>query len=291
MNLLPRRSIRARLTLITTATSVVALLIACGAFLGYDLFTFRNTMTRDQSLLAEVIGDNCTAALTFHDSDVARDLVGALRAQQHVVSACIYDKDGRPFASYQRGAGHLELWPPHVGAEGTAIESNGLSVTRGIQLDGERIGSVFIRSDLDELHERMRRYGLIMLVVLLVASLAAFLLATQLQHVISRPILTLAGTARQVTVDRDYSLRAPQAGDDEIGMLIAGFNDMLAQIQARDRQLRDHQDQLEAEVGARTRDSARGQRGPHAGARPRRGRQPGQERVPRQHEPRDPHAA
>jgi signal transduction histidine kinase/DNA-binding response OmpR family regulator len=254
MTFLPQRSIRARLTLITTATSVVALLIACGAFLGYDLITYRSTMTRDLTLLADVIGDNCTAALTFHDPDAARDLVGALRAQQHVVSACIYDKEGRPFASYRRGAGRAAAWPPHAQSAGARMQSNGLNITRTVLLDGEVVGSVFIRSDLDEMRERMRRYGLIMLAVLLVASLAAFLLATQLQQLISGPILALATTARQVTLHRDYSVRAPHAGDDEVGILIAGFNDMLAQIQARDRQLRDHQEQLEREVEARTRD-------------------------------------
>jgi signal transduction histidine kinase/CheY-like chemotaxis protein len=123
-----------------------------------------------------------------------------------------------------------------------------------VRLDGDVIGSVFIRSDLEELHERMRRYGLIMLGVLLMGSLAAFALATQLQRLISGPILALARTARQVTLHRDYSVRAPHAGDDEVGVLIAGFNDMLAQIQTRDRQLREHQGQLEGEVEARTRD-------------------------------------
>ncbi|MGH7741042.1 MAG: ATP-binding protein, partial [Candidatus Eiseniibacteriota bacterium] len=238
----------------TTVTSLVALLIACAAFLGYDQVTYRGTMTRDLSLLAEVIGDNCTAALTFHDPDAARDLVGALRAQQHVVSACIYDIEGRPFASYQRNAGRAEVWPPHAQAEGALIQSNGLSVTRRVRLDGETIGSVFIRSDLDEMHQRIRRYGLIMLAVLLVGSLAAFLLASQLQRVILRPILALAQTARHVTLHRDYTMRAPHSGDDEVGVLIAGFNDMLAQIQTRDLQLRDHQEQLEGEVEARTRD-------------------------------------
>ena len=254
MNFFPRRSIRARLTLITTITSVVALLIACAAFLGFDLITYRATMTRDVSLLAEVIGDNCTAALTFRDPDAARDLVGALRAQQHVVAACIYDREGKPFASYQRGAGRAEVWPPRAQAEGAVFVGNGLSVTRRVTLDGEVVGSVFIRSDLDEMQDRMRRYGLIMLAVLLVASAVAFLLATQLQRLISRPILALAHTARQVTANRDYSVRAPHAGDDEVGVLIAGFNDMLAQIQLRDHQLREHQGQLEGEVEARTRD-------------------------------------
>jgi signal transduction histidine kinase/CheY-like chemotaxis protein len=254
MILLPRRSIRARLTLITTVTSVAALLIACGAFLGYDLITYRSTMTRDVSLLAEVIGDNCTAALTFHDPDAARDLVSALRAQQHIVAACIYDKDGKPFASYQRGAGRAEVWPLRAQPEGALFVSNGLSIIRTVRLDGEVIGSVFIRSDLEETQQRMRRYGLIILAVLLVASAAAFLLASQLQQVISGPILALAETARQVTLNRDYTVRAPHAGDDEVGVLIAGFNDMLAQIQARDRQLREHQEQLEDEVQARTRD-------------------------------------
>ena len=247
-------SIRKKLTLIMTLTSVVAVALACAVFLGYESLTFRRSMERDLFTLAEVIGANSTAALTFHDPDAARDQVGALRAEPHVVSACIYGRDGRPFATYRRDPGPDAVWPARAEAEGTALAHGSLTVSRRIRLDGEWIGTMYIRSDLREMQARVRRYGLLMLGVLLVASLVALLLATQLQRVISGPVLQLAATARRVSDERDYAVRAERGGNDEIGTLIDGFNEMLGQIQRRDQQLREHQEHLEAVVTERTRE-------------------------------------
>src|SRR5260370_13298499 len=102
------------------------------------------------------------------------------------------------------------------------------------------------------MHGRVRRYELLMLAVLVLSSLVALALASRLQSLISSPVLALAGAARKVTEDRDFSVRAIKRGDDEVGELIDGFNEMLAMIQFRDDQLRQHQGHLEAEVATRT---------------------------------------
>jgi nitrogen fixation/metabolism regulation signal transduction histidine kinase len=52
------------------------------------------------------------------------------------------------------------------------------------------------------------------------------------------PVLQLAKTANKVSTEKDYAIRASKSGNDEIGILIDGFNDMLAQIQSRDDALR-----------------------------------------------------
>ncbi len=254
MNFLRHLSIRRKLTLIMMLTSVVALLLACGAFVAYEQVTYRKTMARDLSILADVIGTNSTAALTFRDPDAARDQVRALRAQSHVVSACIYRQDGTPFATYRREDQADGAWPARAEAAGMKLERDYLSVTRPIVLESEIIGTLYIRSDLDEMHARVRRYGLLMLAVLVLASLVALMLASRLQSLISDPVLALAGAARTVTEERDFSVRAVKRGDDEVGELIDGFNEMLAMIQFRDEQLRQHQERLEAEVATRTRE-------------------------------------
>jgi signal transduction histidine kinase/CheY-like chemotaxis protein len=254
MNFLRHLSIRRKLTLIMMMTSVVALLLACGAFIVYEQITYRRTMMRDLSLLADVIGANSTAALTFHDADAARDQVRALRAQSRVVSACIYGKNGAPFATYRRGDVAAGAWPARAEAEGTQLERDYLAVSRRIVMEGETLGTIYIRSDLQEMHARVRRYELLMLAVLVLASLVALALASRLQGLIANPVLALAGTARRVTDERDFSVRVVKHGDDEVGKLIDGFNEMLAMIQFRDGQLREHQEHLEAEVEARTRE-------------------------------------
>ena len=204
MKFLHRLSIRRKLTLIMMLTSVVALLLACGAFVTYEQVTYGKTMTRDLTILADVIGTNSTAALTFRDPDTAREQVRALRAQSHVVSACIYRQDGTPFATYRRDDAPAAAWPERARAEGTRLERDYLSVSRRIVLEGEGIGTIYIRSDLDEMRGRVRRYGLLMLAVLVLASLVALALASRLQSLISDPVLALAGAARKVTEERDF---------------------------------------------------------------------------------------
>ena len=88
-----------------------------------------------------------------------------------------------------------------------------------------------------ELAARLQRYLGILAGVTLVSLLASLLLASQLQKVISRPILHLAEVETRVSREKDYSVRAVKEADDELGVLIDGFNDMLGQIQSRDAEL------------------------------------------------------
>ena len=72
--------LRHKLTLITMLTSVVALVLACAAFLGYEMLTFKRTLTRDLAMLGDVIGDNSTAALTFGDNEAAKGVLASPQA-------------------------------------------------------------------------------------------------------------------------------------------------------------------------------------------------------------------
>jgi diguanylate cyclase (GGDEF)-like protein len=75
-----------------------------------------------------------------------------------------------------------------------------------------------------------------------------------LQRWISGPILDLAQTARRVTVDRNFALRATRAGGDEVGALVDDFNRMLGEIERQNGELRERRERLEADVAARTRE-------------------------------------
>jgi PAS domain S-box-containing protein len=114
----------------------------------------------------------------------------------------------------------------------------------GITLDGQRIGTLVMRSDLQELESRFLGGASIMVVVMLASVVVAWLVASRLQRVISRPILNLAQVTRAVAKKADYSLRAVRQSDDEIGWMTEDFNKMLEQIQARDAQLRASEQQF-----------------------------------------------
>ena len=125
-------------------------------------------------------------------------------------------------------------------------------MSRPIILDGEAIGIVSIQADLQQFYDRLWRYAGIVGMILCGASLIAYLLSAFLQRLISKPILHLAQTMHRVSEEQNYALRAEKKSQDELGTLIDGFNDMLAQVQGRDAQLEQHRQQLEGQVAART---------------------------------------
>jgi two-component system sensor histidine kinase/response regulator len=252
MNPLKNLSIKRKLTLIIMLISVIALLLTSVSFIVYDSITSRRARARDLATLAEMIGANSTAALAFDDSDSATETLAALRAKTQIVSACIYTRDGHPFAKYLRNHFDLDTTPQEPRPDGSQLMPNRLTLFRQIVLDGEVVGTVYVESDLQDLHDRLIRYILIVGAIILASLLVALLLSSRLQRVISGPIVELAETARSVSVDKNYGVRATRRGNDELGLLIDCFNDMLAQIQFRDRELQQHRDNLEAEVASRT---------------------------------------
>ena len=81
---------------------------------------------------------------------------------------------------------------------------------------------------------RLRRYTSIVFILMLGSAAVAFLFSSKLQTVISKPILDLERTIRTVSDNKNFALRAPKSHDDEVGVLIDGFNGMLSEIQRRD---------------------------------------------------------
>jgi signal transduction histidine kinase/ActR/RegA family two-component response regulator len=107
-----------------------------------------------------------------------------------------------------------------------------------------RLGTLYLKSDMDALRERLRLYAEIAFLVIAVSSLAAYVLSRKLQQQISRPILGLAETARAISDRRDYSVRASGAGRDELGVLTDAFNHMLGQIESQNMALQKAYDDL-----------------------------------------------
>jgi signal transduction histidine kinase/DNA-binding response OmpR family regulator len=246
MRFLPKLSIRGKLTLMFMATSGTAVIVACVAFISYDSYTFRLSKIQDVAALAEIIGSNSTGALTYQDANSATDVLRALSSRKEISQACIYDRQGQAFAKFARDTGDADFSPPPA-RDGTDFFENGrLFLFRNIMLQGDRIGTVYIRYDLSELSERHTRYAAMLVLVVLGSLFVAFLLSSLLQRSISGPIRMLAHTTRMVSVEKNYSIRATKHNEDEIGQLIDGFNHMLDQIQLRDGVLQQAKETAEA---------------------------------------------
>jgi len=229
-------SIRRKLLLFFVFTTGLALLLASVSFAIYDVIAFRQNMVKGLEVVADGIGINSSAALTFGVQDSGEDVLQSLRAYPNIVSAFIFDSDGRVFSAYTR-EDLKPADPPPLREPGFVFEQGALNVFRELEHDGEKLGVVFVASDMEALYSRISRFAVIMTLVMTGALVVALLLARRLEGNISGPILRLAEVESRVSLHRDYSLRALKETDDEVGILIDGFNEMLDEIQKRDAEL------------------------------------------------------
>jgi len=250
-------TIAKKLTWTNMLVSGTALLLACSAFFAYDFYTFRANIVRNLSLEAEIIGSNTVSALLFDDAQSADKTLSALAISPSIMSAAIYKSNAQLFATYARTSGEA---PPSLhdlpaGQTTTThwFENNQIILVDSIVLDGKNVGFVSIRSDLHAINTRLRSYTLITTIVLLISLIVALLISEASQRLISKPIVQLAETARTISHEKSYSIRAATtANRDEVSTLIDSFNEMLDQIQQRDMALLGAQDELEKRVEERT---------------------------------------
>ena len=221
--------VKRKLMVVILLTSSVALLLMGSALIIYERIAFRHALAVNMNVLAQIIGSNSTAALAFDDPKNAREILGALLAENQVKAAAIYDRNGRIFASFPDRV-PLEQFPARPGPEGHKFDRRELVMFEPIFQQGTRLGTIYLQADLGAMYSRFRVYGLLLLLVGVCSTLAAMALFARLQRRISSPILELAKVATAVSRDHDYSVRATKQGRDEVGQLTDAFNEMLARI-------------------------------------------------------------
>jgi signal transduction histidine kinase len=244
-------SLRRKLTGAILLTTLAALLFALASIVAYDLRSFHRTWTADMATQAELISRISAPALAFDDARVAEENLGLLRLRPQVEAAGIYTARGALFASYSRSGADAAL-PKLPEAEGMRIEGSRLVLVRRIANDREILGTLYLRTNY-ELMSRVRDYLVIGTGVTLLAMLVALVLSSQLAKVVTRPVLSIAAIAREVVQRKDFSRRASKLSEDEVGVLVDSFNDMLEQIEARTEQLELSNEELGRQVAERTR--------------------------------------
>ena len=244
-------SIRWKLTALVSGTTAIALLLAAFLFGTGGIVSFRRSLDQKLEVVAEIVGRNSTAALAFGDKAVAKDVLAALEAEPSIAAAAVFDKAGAPFATYESSRAPTLLPPSSAGLSSAATWSR-VRVVRPIVLDREIVGTVFLEATMSEVTTRVGMFAGLTMAIVLASGLVALFVGSRFQQRIAAPILHLADTARQVTSERNFALRARPAARDEVGLLVEDFNRMLAEIERQDRQLRRQQDSLTEEVANRT---------------------------------------
>jgi PAS domain S-box-containing protein len=251
-----RGSVRKKLMLVGLSVTAVALLIAGIAALITDYQLLKKSTIRRLSIEASILGDNCTAALTFNDRQGASEVLETVKSLGTMELVVIFNKEGEIFSAY-RQHGNDSAVPSTDRPDGAVFSFGGIDVFKTILLDGEPIGRIYLRSSPEEITRRVTGFILFLLVSITCSMFIAYLLLSRLQLGITSPVLELAQLMKEVSEERKYSVRAPVRSGDEFGQLAMGFNEMIEQLQKREQELNSHRLSLQQLVTARTEDLAR----------------------------------
>jgi signal transduction histidine kinase/CheY-like chemotaxis protein len=246
-------SIRAKLTLIIVAISMVTLLIAASLFTLTQLKELQYSLAENLTAVAKITGGNAQAAIAFDDKDDANKILSELNNDPRIIAAGIYNKENKLFSNYSREKENIPAFEPPE-KDGYFFKARQLHLLHSIYVPGENelIGKVYIQASLNSLYEQLLQNISITGFIVLLSLLLCVILASRLQKLISVPILQLSEATDKVKDEEDFSVRVNRDDFLEIEHLCEGFNSMLEHIQSNERELLESRDLLEQRVADRT---------------------------------------
>lgn len=217
----------------------------------------------NSTVLADIIGQNSTAALTFRDTVTGFEILSALKAEKNILEAIIYDQDGDIFTqyiskSYWNEWDESDRFPVQLEAAelqpDVTFRAPWFTVVRNITLSEKIIGHIVLRVDLSPLNQQLLTfYCVVGGFSFLLLGLMTFICSRLIQTIL-RPVLRLMKTMGTVSKNQDYKVSVVKESDDEIGRLIDGFNEMLEAINKRDDELASYRGDLEKLISVRTKE-------------------------------------
>lgn len=247
-------SVRTKLIGLAVGTAILALLLACGAFVYYDRVSFAQAKQNTLSVLVASVAQSAYGPTAFQDKDSAGVILEVLAAEPTAESGAIYAQDGARLALWSRARGEALPVVLGQGPSEQGFVGDHLHLAHAISSAGQSAGTLRVVFSTLDMRARTERFLQIAAGVLLVSTLLALALAALAQRVITRPVQILSAAAKRVQQDRDLHVRAQRVSHDELGQLTEAFNSMLSMIQARDAELNTHREELEQRVRERTRD-------------------------------------
>ncbi len=259
--------IERKLRVVIVVPAMVVFAVAMIVHVGMNLLHIRDDLQWSAARVARITGAGTIEALRSGNDEAALKSMGALREEWLASDAEVLGPDGRKLATYSRAENAVRLEPAGAAVSRSSppgaadadpqhprlyLAGGQLHIIAAVERNHRIAGFVRILVPLEVLYSDWRGYLLITLAAIAAAVLAAYWLAARLQQQISGPIVNLAHTMQRVSAEEDYSLRVEGSSQDEVGSLIDGFNQMLAQIRHRDSRLEKYRQFLEQQVEERT---------------------------------------
>jgi signal transduction histidine kinase/DNA-binding response OmpR family regulator/HPt (histidine-containing phosphotransfer) domain-containing protein len=251
-----RSGLSQRLTILSMLSTGSALLLVLAAFAATSVLHSQESERGRLITVAAVIGANSEHALRRRDSRQLEQQLLALGHDRDITQAAVYGGDGALLARYASPRLRPDQAAPGVLPTDRTTRagppwSPASRLYRTVLDRGEPAGVIMIeRSDLPMWFDVIKSLGAACVSAVL-AFMTALLIAARSRGSVTEPVARLIAAAQQVSRGQPTERIHHQRGDD-LGALIDSFNDMLAQVEARDGALAQYRDQLERQVGVRT---------------------------------------
>ena len=245
-------SIKTKMLVLVMGSSVFVLLFCCLGFVGNDVRTIRGQDRGSSRPWPRCWASTARRWGVSTRSRQRRELLSSLESQPAVDYACLFDARGKPLATYA-SKGSARSGRPRSQRRGACFSPSGdLELYHPLLDDGNVVGSLFLRSNMNDLRRQLWDYATIAAEVMAGALAIATLFAVRLQYIVSRPVLQLAETAKRISAEGDCSVRVKWDSGDELGGLYQAFNHMLERLQAAEAARQQAHDELEQRVELRT---------------------------------------
>ncbi|MEJ5166761.1 MAG: ATP-binding protein, partial [Thermoanaerobaculia bacterium] len=222
-------SLRTKIIFIILIIAVFTIISTISFFIINDLKRFKRELINSAYLISKIIGDYSVYDLTFGLKGEAEKKLKLLGTIQNVEVATIYDSEREVFASFSRGGEGVGI--KFSEKKGYFFKGNSLFYYKPIINNGREMGYVFLQLSSLEMKNRIKTYLTFLLFFLLFLILITSLIALWLQGYVSKPIIKLSEMLKEVASSRDYSKKFQRETNDEIGVLVQGFNHLLSEIQ------------------------------------------------------------
>lgn len=241
-------SIKRKITLIILVLTISALGIGFTFVIISSVSSFNEEFKVRMLTSAEIIADYAVTDIEFNDAESANKTLSKFQKYSVIKNVKIFFNNGDTFAEFNKE--EVEFITPKISdnrvkdtpkndmssfekIDNQYFFDSHLHTFQSMVQNGEIIGIVYIRASTIELDIRIQNFIYSILFLTIIIIFIVLYIGTKLQNIITRPILYLAGITEEISKNENSFVRVKKEGNDEIGILYDGFNNMFDQIAIR----------------------------------------------------------
>lgn len=254
-------SIKKKIVSIVMIVNIIVIIVPLTYFFIKTVNEYHYTIQNNIKIISDILAANSVASIVFDDEENALSNLKLLDTQKNIVMACIKKSDKQILGSYKKESAGLnfgvEIYNKifNKNNNDSIVRADSfIHLSKSIIDKNETVGYLYITSDIRDFYTVLITDIIGGGFLFFIICILSFFLANKLQILITKPIFSLLDLTVCVSDTKNYSIRSQKAGQDEVGMLVDGFNSMLENIEKKDEELRLYTDNLEEIVKQRTKE-------------------------------------